>query len=54
MIIDEIFFDNKFWKNKILINKIQKYYEHFLRSSFNGYSHAFVGTLLTGIKTFEA
>ena len=34
MIIDQIFFDNEFWCS--MKNKSQKYYEHFLRPSFNG------------------
>ena len=40
MIIDEIYFDNEFWCP--IKNKLQKYYEHFLTSSFNGYSNVFI------------
>ena len=53
MIIDEIYFDNEFWCS--MKNTFQKYYEHFSKVFFQWVESCFyLGTLLCGIKTFEA
>ena len=53
MIIDEIYFDNKFWCS--MKNKFQKHYEHFFEGLLSsGRVMLLLGTLLFGIKTFEA